>query len=448
MLLRILFFIISIALYISAPNDYDFSFCCWCMVLYLLQVGICIKQEIFQGVYFSFNIVFFFAFFWTSFAYPVFVHGTDLAYFAPIVEHINWSVLSHTTSLCLLFASTYFLGYGSPKMNLYDSTSNFRTSNGKAVRWLKVVFCLLMGLAFMYLVRAGFSYSDFSFDVAYWDLYYVLLALCLIEKSKFKSQDVNIREFIALNKFPVFSALFIIFLFLMFGDRGPALKCILVCSAVYYFYYKKIEFAKIAIIGAVGIALMFFIRQTRATDSLYSAISDKGTVSNVFNLQHGAISMFADFYGIAMELNIAYDYAQHHGLYHPERVLAIPLTTVPFLPSIVLPIFGTSMDNFSTGAELNRQMSAYNSQFGNHVVGDLYMSTGLLGVIIFAFFLGLISKRLAARKLTNQYCAVAYILLFSVALYLPRDTVFAIVRPLALSFILPYLILPKKKRNI
>ena len=123
----------------------------------------------------------------------------------------------------------------------------------------------------------------------------------------------------------------------------------------------------------------------------------------------------------------------------------MPLTTVPFLPSIVLPLFGTSMEEFSTGAEMNRLMVKFNSRFGNHVVGDLYMSTGLCGVLVFSFLLGCISKRFASKKLENEYYAVAYILLFSLALYLPRDTVFAIVRPLSLSFILPYLIYIKKK---
>ena len=447
MILRILFFIVSLYLYLTSPNVYDFSFCFMCMVIYLLEVGIHIKKEFSQGIFFSFNLLFFFAFFWTSFAYPVFVHNTDLAYFAPIVDYINWSVLSHTTSLCLLFTSTYFLGYGSPYLKLKNKINEFRTSNGKALRWFLVVFCMLIAMAFMYLIRAGFSYSNFSFDVAFWDFYYVLLAFCLIEKSKLKSANVSIKEFISLNKYPLFTVVFIVVLFLMFGDRGPALRCILICSSIYYFFYKKIELVKIAIIGFVGVALMFFIRQTRGTDSLYSAASNSAVVASVFDLQGGLIEMFADFYGIAMELNIAYDYAQHHDLYHPERVLALPLTTVPFLPSIVLPIFGKSMDDFSTGAELNRQMAAFNSHFGNHVVGDLYMSTGLLGVIFFAFLFGFISKRLAVRKTTSQYCAIAYVLLFSVALYLPRDTVFALVRPLCLSFILPYIILPKYRKQ-
>lgn len=445
--IRIFFFIISLILYLYSPNEYDFKFCFWCMVLYLIEVGLCLKKEFSQGNFLSFNLIFFFSFFWTSFAYPVLVYDTPAGYLNKMIDHIDWSVLSHSTSLCLLFTSTYLLGFGSPKPIRINKVHSFPSSNGKSDALLKIVFVLLILMAFYYLVQAGFSYKDFAFDVAFWDLYFVLLAFCLIEHSKKKSKDCNFKEFYNLNKFPLFSAFFIVVLFLMFGDRGPVIKVLLVTGAIYNYYYRKIKFTQIAIVGMIGLVIMFFIRQTRGNDNLVAAASKSGMITKVFDLKDGAIYMFADLYGASMELNIAYAYKQNHPLYHPERIMAIPLTVVPFVPTIVLGILGTSMDEFNTGKELNRQMAQFNSQFGNHIVGDLYMSTGLVGVIIFSFILGFISKKLFINRFASESSAVAYMMLFALALYLPRDSLFNIVRPLALSYIVGALILKKKTKR-
>lgn len=444
MLLRILFFATSLLLYIKAPLVYDWKFCLICMIIYLAEVALCVGKEFQQGNYLTFNLVFFFSFFWTSFAYPVLVYDTPAGYLNIMIDHINWDVLSKTTSLCLLFASTYLLAYGNPHMPSINNTQLFRDSGGKALKWLKIAFVLLIFEAFIYLYRAGFSYAEFAFDVAFWDVYFILLAHCLIEKSKEKSENCTFKEFVKLNKFPMFSALFIVLAFMAFGDRGPAIKSFLVCGACYYYFYNKISIKKIALVGLVGVSLMFFIRQTRQTDSIFTTITDVGAIRNVFSLEDGLIYMFADLYGASMELNIGYDYAQHHELFHPERVLAMPLTAVPFLPTIVLSLFGTSMDDFYTGMELNRQMSTFDSHFGNHVVADLYMSVGLIGLLIFAFLLGKVSKKLASLRFHSEPYAVAYMMLFAVALYLPRDSVFSLVRPLALSFILLFFLLPKR----
>lgn len=446
MYVRLIFFIVSLVLYLKSPDVYDWTFCFWCMMIYLAEVVICLGKEFKLGHFLTFNLLFFFSFFWTSFAYPVLLYDTPAGYLSIMIDHINWDVLSHSTSLCLLFASTYLLAYGDPSKKDYIQISNFRSTGGKSVLWLKIAFAILIAEAFMYLYRAGFNYADFAYDVAFWDVYFVLLALCLIEQAKKKSENPNILEFIKLNKFPVFSALFIIILFMMFGDRGPAIKTVLICGAIYYYYYKKVRFIRIVLIGGLGAALMFFIRQTRAYGSLFEMMSDVNVLLSVFDLKYGVLYMFADLYGATMELNVAYDYALHHELFHPERILAVPLTAVPYLPTIVLSIFGTSMAEFSTGAELNRQMAAFDSNFGNHVVGDLFMSTGMLGVVIFAFLLGLVSKKLTGKRFESEAYAVAYMMLFSFALYLPRDSVFTLVRPLALSFILLYFILPKRKK--
>lgn len=444
---RILFFLLSLVLYFTSPDDYNFNFCLLCMIIYLSEVVIVVGREIKQGNFLTFNLVFFFSFFWTSFAYPVFVYGTSAGYLNKMVDYIDWSTLSHSTSLCLLFASTYLMAYGKPAeiKGVYLANS-FRVTHGRCNTLLKIVFILHVLQMFANLLSSGFNYEVFSsINLPLWDIYYILLIYSLIEQSKYELPKCGLKWFFLTNKFALASAGFLILLLLVFGDRGPALRLLLICCYVYNCYYRKLKISQITIAGCLGLALMFLIRQTRTDVSLFQL--DKGSIEQAFNIGDRLIYIFADLYGISMELNIAYDYAQHHALFHPERILVMPLSCIPYLPTIVLGLFGLTIDDFNTGAELNRQMAAYDPHFGTHIVGDLYMSTGVVGVVAFAFLLGLLVKTCAKKRKSNEMSAVAYAMLFAVSLYLPRDSVFSLARPIAFSFFLLYFLLPHKKQK-
>ena len=93
-----------------------------------------------------------------------------------------------------------------------------------------------------------------------------------------------------------------------------------------------------------------------------------------------------------------------------------------------------------TGSELNKYLRHVETHFGNHPAGDLFMSFGLIGVIVFSYFFGLVVSYYEKRMYSNVYTACAFIVLMSWSLYLSRASVLSIIRPLGYVYIFGYFI--------
>ena len=97
----------AILLYVLAPDHYDWNYCALCCAVFLIGTLFVLLPEIKKGNFFSFNLVFFFAYFWTSFAYPLVVYGTKTDRGNPLSNAMDWNLLSHTSALALLFIIVY-----------------------------------------------------------------------------------------------------------------------------------------------------------------------------------------------------------------------------------------------------------------------------------------------------------------------------------------------------
>ena len=192
------------------------------------------------------------------------------------------------------------------------------------------------------------------------------------------------------------------------------------------------------------LCLLFFVRQTRAGDeSLASGNISSAQIENTFKMENGTLYLFADLFYISRELNFGYEYAQKRELFHPEKILIVPLHPIPILPSVVSQmLFGKTPAEMDTGAELNASVgNAYDveTHFGNHPAGDLLMSFGLVGLIIISYLFGEIVSFFERNKYSNLYTACGIIALMSWSLYLPRTSILSIVRPLGYIYIFGYI---------
>ena len=83
---------------------------------------------------------------------------------------------------------------------------------------------------------------------------------------------------------------------------------------------------------------------------------------------------------------------------------------------------------------------------GTHCVADIYMSWGLLGIIIFCF-IGIFHRLFSKRLDSSIYSAFFYFIFLAFALYIPRSTLyvcFDIVGKCIILFILLNLIVTRK----
>ena len=311
---------------------------------------------------------------------------------------------------------------------------------------------VLLNVAYSLLTQgidnAGIETNYFVFDI-----FGVFLVLEYYVVSRKTGDNITTKVFLKSYRLSISISVVFILLFLVLGDRGPLIRVALI-SLFFYALKTRVSLKKLIVAVVAASFVMFFVRQTRSFEELSlirNGINALSLDSNLFNFgESGLIVMFSDLYGIERELCAGYDYVMNYGYVHPEKVLIVPTYAIPFLPTIILGLFGLTTDDFSMGAVLNRYLADYTPHFGNHIVIDLYMCVGVIGVIIFAYLLGVLSGSLFKKKNQNLYYLVCYVLLFSLSVYLPRDSVFSLIRPLTLSVIIIYLLknntINKKKR--
>lgn len=457
-----LFLIPSIILYIIAPDHYDWNYCAICCLVFLTGVIFTIVPEIKKGVYFSFNTIFFFSYFWTSFAYPVLVYGTRTDRDNIINKALDWNLLSHTSALALLFISCYIIGFSSNKESFRRLNPHKLENAHLQVMRLSVPYSLFTISFVIYIALAIWGFlTDGNINMTkgqfVTDIYFTLFAICLFVNvyNNRHNQNRTFPVFLKTNKYLIISSVLVFTVFIIFGDRMPAIRTILMVFAVYYFFWNKIKIRRLLLVGLCLLLLLFFVRQTRGTGRDFASGNvTMATVEEAFDLENGLLYMFADLFFINRELCLGYEYAQTHELYYPQRILLVPLHPFPILPTIVSnALWGVKPVDMDTGAKLNGVLDInydIEGHLGKHPAGDLLMSFGIIGMLLVAFFLGRVVGYIQTNCYSNIYMGICYIALMGWSLYLARADSLVLIRPLGYAILFCYFIyrIPTKKRRI
>lgn len=434
----------AILLYIIAPDKFDWLFCAVCASVFLVGAYLIIKPEMKRGNYFSFNLIFFFSYFFTSFVYPLFVYGTPVDRFNDINVALNWNLLSHTSALALLFITFYIIGFTYPHKKIVGKSNYFSHHKVPYILYT-VCFCIYLGLALYGFMKSG--RINMTIGKSFIDIYFTILSICLfvnVNNNRHKYEH-TVPNYIKSNLYLLSSSILVVLSFIVIGDRMPAIKAILTLLSVYYFFWDRIKARHLLIAGLCGLLLLFFVRETRtSSNNLASGNVSVSTVQEVFELENGTLYIFADLFNINRELCLGYEYSQSHDLYHPERLLLAVLSPVPGLPVFISrTLWGVDASDLATGAILNKNLIwNYNIEghLGNHPASDLLMSFGIIGMILIGFFLGRVISYIQANMYSGFYMGVCYIVLMGWSLYLARSVTLSLIRPLGYVFLFGYLL--------
>lgn len=86
------------------------------------------------------------------------------------------------------------------------------------------------------------------------------------------------------------------------------------------------------------------------------------------------------------------------------------------------------------------------SGFGTNIIGDIYYTFGLMGVVIIMYIVGLFCSSLSSLK--NKYIFLMYLIFTGNSIFMARVELLYVVRMLALGCILLYVVNLMSKRNI
>jgi oligosaccharide repeat unit polymerase len=226
--------------------------------------------------------------------------------------------------------------------------------------------------------------------------------LYVIDKYKFQRKNLN-------KTLIIYTLLFIV-LILLTGSRTFPLQVILICCALFTTFYKPISLMKFVPMLLLGVLGMFVVNVLRGGDTTLEL------VDSVMDL----IICNRNTY-------VAIDYVDISGMTFGKSMLSVVLAPIPFMQSIFFWIFSlnpsdTSSGNLITKITLGVDDSALG--FGTNIIADLYMSFGMIGVILFMFLLGRYVAKFLWLAKSNIYALVAYSVMISYSVFLVRAEFF------------------------
>lgn len=434
--MKLIILITSLLLYFYAPMQYNYEFCYACFILGIVDVIITLKNDLKNFGFLNFNTIFFFSFIFVSFVFPIFVYPFSLM--QGIMGLINVNVISKATALCLVALACYCMFYSRAahryKRTIYQDLFKLpRISRIPRIIYSLSLLLLSLLLVTNIVLHGWEDITSFPFIVELYEVALPFLIVC--NCASYGKMSLN--SFIRVNLYPLVSASIICIIYIVLGDRGPVMVCGLSILITYWMYVGRISVAKLLPLMFIAVLLMYALRLTRGTDESISNIGVSGFVAVAGEGISGTsfIYLFSDLIYICRELYFGFERTITMGLFYPERIFILPFTPFPFIPSLLSELFiGVPYDKLHTGLELNSYMMSTfgeRTSFGIHCVIDIFMSWGILGVLIFFSVFGHWMGKISYKNECNLYYRVFYIVMFSLALYTPRNFIYAMIRPMA-----------------
>lgn len=459
MLFNTFLFLVSVLIYILSPYYYE-EIIIWADLIIFISGTLYIfinAKEKFNIL--SFNVIFLLSFFFCTYSYALFVIGAGVEFSMTIFNFVNFDYITKAISLSTIAITSYFLSYSYLKRNRRTQIPIIDCFNASKLKLLgnirSLLFICVVINYFYFIAKGGSSFSITSAPFLP-ELYKEFLIVYLIINSyNYKLVKFRLYDILMHNKRSVIESIILCILYIIGGDRGFPISIVFIFLGVYSFFYYRIKIIQFSLITIIGVVILFALRVTRGSENSLS----EGGIMAVTSTTKDAISgqsvilLFSDLMGTSVEMCLGYEYVQEQGLTTPSKIFLIPLQPFPFLPSIAGELmYGKVPYELSAGYILNDYIGrsiGYNSSLGNHVVIDIYMHWGIIGVILSFFILGRCISYLEHNKYTTLFIASSYIFLLSFALYLPRDSMFTLLRPIVfIWFIIHFFHINKNENKI
>lgn len=446
---------ISFVFYIIAPAHYNQLFCIMCLLLFLPQTYIIIKNDIKYINLLNFNLLFLFSFFACTYVFPVFLIGNKSIIGEILSNRMSsYDTINRSVALCTFAISIYNISY--VIFRRYNKKNILRGGGSVEARTLfknSKLFAIFASLGIL-LVTYNFmnTVHDVNIEVTdapyLFQLFYYITPIYFVSSAIYLQKEMGgsltIREYIRNNLTIIVVLLITSVLFLIIGDRAPIMSIGITFLSTIALFVKKLKPITLVGLFFVGIILMYALRETRTGSSSLSsggfgAFVEASQSSLADNTS--AWDVLSDLVVINYELNAGMDYIDHYGHLNPTANAIIFISSpLPFVPSLLThALYGKEPKEVSSGFTISQYTE---TAAGNHCVIDVYMPYGIIGIVLFFFLLGLL-----VAKVTNGvdekklFAQIFYIYLLSIAIFVARNSIGNLYRSLVLSFIVYYILI-------
>lgn len=369
---------------------------------------------------------------------------SDVLDFRSIYQFSGYIVLQ-TISLATIGWMFFIIGALLAKNRKYPKTRVIYTpsnqiSNATQNRNIFLVL-MIISIAWMMVIDSNYLLNKYNAAVsgaASGMIFYVVIfviATSYYEFTRLKLLGVNnfYKLIKSINK--VYLAFFIFvstLTFVLFGDRSTAVQMIIPFFILYYMFINRIKAITIIALLACGIFMALFVKDSRQGGSV--------SISDSFNLSN----MVADFVPINAATPTLIQYTDMHGCTMGSNMLDQILAVVPFLQGAVL----DDNTNLSQKSSIVNSVELLGTNFhsgqGTNVVGDLYYSFNMWGVVFGMLLAGYVFTYLFNKVMTDnsasRYSIIALLILFGNIVYFTRVEYTFILRTLSFTILIMYIV--------
>lgn len=393
-------------------------------VIYIFQIVHLARESVrrHNGHYsvINFNVLFFIMYTLCTYIIPLFhllgIDAYDL--FLPI--QFKDSYIPQSLFLSSVAVEAYSSGY---LKGLTKTRLTVKTVSLSALRraiFISSIMSLLTTLFFLFdfLRSRNAGLKDVGGQTAVLVTCFAILPIILCGYAN-KYYKLSLIKFISKNWFPFSCILFISLSMLSIGDR---LITVCLLSATVFIineFVHKIKTPVFVVAVVIGFFLMFLISLTRGSGMTigegYSSYQSSGENMLVFQ----------DVYPANATYLLGVELKETQGLYKPLRIIPYALNPIPFVPRwLKNTFFGGEIASAMYLTVHNRNnVRIGDTGLGTHIVGDIFISWGIVGVIALFALLGYLVGLCYIRR-DNIYYLIAYSGLISWALFMPRESVF------------------------
>lgn len=439
---NIVLFFISVLLYVFSPNTYDETFILSYLAIFIAGAWNLFRNRKEPFNILSFNVIFLLSYFFCIYSYALFVIGAGVEFTMSIFKFTNFDYITRAVGLSTIAITVYYVAYSYQNRIKVKKTLYQNDSNTDKIRTVGKIMTLLFGGVianfFYYVFIVGGESTAVTSAAFLQELYkeFLILYLLLNSISYNNEKGYNLLAIIRHNRTAVIEAAIICLIYIIGGDRGLPISIVFIFLGVYSFFYLRIKFAQFVVIALAGVVVLFALRVTRGSDN---SLSEGGVSAVALSTQEAlasqsAILMFSDLMSTSSEMCLGYEYVQTKGLATPGKIILVPFQPFPFMPTIVGKLFfGKTPLELSASSVIRNFVDdsyGYAPYNGNHIVIDVYIHWGIIGVFIIFFLFGRFICYVERNKYSSVFAASIFLVALSYALYLPRDSVFTLLRPI------------------
>lgn len=445
---------ISIVLIISffcVPDNFSWNFNLFCFILFLVLFYF-LNNDSQDNNYFNFNVLFSISFLFTSFIYPIFFflkNTYDIPFF---VYGFNEKIINKSTILALIGYNFYCFGaFFAIRHRVEYFAKELKYKNS-------INIFILYFLFFLFLYQVGFTNLIFSNygGTNTWGsgakyTFFILLAFLwvtiIIELNNNKKESIW-ATILSLNKFLLFFICLYCIFFLIVGNRANVISLLIIILGYISLHIKpmsKKTMFLIILIGFFSLSILSLLRTSKDDLNKDFLAGRNNSIQSV--LRFGSDLMISNY-----TLYLLVDDADNNGYTYGHTMAGPIMGTFPFLISSYLSVSNDAEENLTSSLYITKKTLG-NSEIGlgTNIVGDLYLSFGLLGVCIGLYLLGWFVNRMrVSAKSRALLVNIIYLSLLSWSVMLPRAEYFVYLRGLIWAVLLFLIIynLQKSQRKI